>query len=153
MPQDVSQRLLRDAKQGQTRVPGESRGRVGEAQLDRKAGHALHLFGELGERDGDACLLDRRRMQPVRELSQRVGQILDLVPDAVQMPQPGRVEPVARAAKLIQLVLHHDETLNRVVMNFPRDAGALFLVRLEKALGVAAVHGDQPALGDDHGYA
>lgn len=147
---DVTERLLRDSKQRQARVAGKVEWSVRQVELDLHVRRALHLLGELCKRDGDAGLLYCCRMKAVRQFSQGVGEILDFVPDSIEMVQPHRIEPVPGGAKLVELVLHDDEALNRVVVHFARDAGALLLVRFEEALGVAPVDGDEPALRDDH---
>jgi hypothetical protein len=149
----VSQRFLRDPVQCETRVTRDGQRRVRQVHLDLEPGRALHLFGELREGDGDAGLLDGRRMQPVRQLAQRVGEILHLVPDPVEVAHARGIEAMSRGTELVQLVLHDDEPLDGVVVHLARHAGALLFVRLEKTLRVAPMDGDQPALRDHHRYA
>jgi hypothetical protein len=151
--QHISQRFLRDPIQREARVAGEDERRVGQVDLHLETGRALHLFGQLGERNGDAGLLDGRGMQPVRQLAQRVGEVLHLVPDSVEVPHPRGIQAMSRGAELVQLVLHDDEPLDGVVVHLARHAGALLFVRLEETLRVAPMDGDQPPLRDHHRYA
>ncbi len=153
VPGDVAERLLGYSEQCEAHARRKLERHVGQVELDLHVRRALHLLGELCKRDGDAGLLYCCRMKAVRQVSQGVGEILDFVPDSIEMVQPYDIEPVPGGAKLVELVLHDDEALNRVVVHFPRDAGALLLVRFEQALCVRAVDGYEPALGDHHGDA
>ena len=148
----VAQRFLRDAEEdeGTLAVDDSIRGERRKTGVNVESAYPFAVFGKLGKRRDEATLLDDRGVQPMSDPAQHDAEVFELAAQGAGT----RLFPVGNSAilgsrPLRHIVLKERDALERVVMHFASDVGALLLVGRQELLGILAMEGEEAPLVDE----
>ena len=147
----VTERLLSDPVGREGRIPPERNRLFRNVETHRQPVGALDFLGQAAQPRHQAGSLHYRRMEPMGNAAQHVGEIIEFpaerfelleVPDRTVLRLPGHA---------LQLRPERSDPLQHIVVHFASHPGPLRFLGLEQLAGVLTLQPEDPTLGNHQG--